>query len=141
MSSVLQRETEPVVSGQPAPKGDPEIGIRRIWGFDYLRVFFMVSVIVGHANLVKGWADDLSVSHGPGPNFWDYFYFHLQSCAVPAFVLVSMVLFLLKTPNWERARARLVNLGYLYGFWVGAWVLYTKAKPERSGWLFRERLI
>lgn len=116
-----------------APAANVTNKVARLCGFDYLRVFFMVSVIVGHANLVKGWAEDRAARVGPGPNLWDYFYFHLQSCAVPAFVLVSMILFLLKTPTWERTRARLTNLGYLYGFWVGAWVLYTKSKPEHPG--------
>ncbi|BCU76917.1 acyltransferase [Luteolibacter sp. LG18] len=94
-------------------------------GFDYLRVFFMISVILNHCNFVT----DLAARSSSGPNLWDFFHLHVQSCAVPVFVLVSMLLFVRKPPSWDRLTERLRKLGYLYVFWVGAWMLYTRAFP------------
>jgi fucose 4-O-acetylase-like acetyltransferase len=41
-----------------------------------------------------------------------------------------MILFCVKTPTWARAWNRIAKLSYLYGFWVGAWVLYSGLRPE-----------
>lgn len=120
----------------------------RIPGFDYLRVFFMISVIAGHANLTVTWAANLEKTVGPVPNFWDYFYFNIQSIAVPTFILISNLLFCLKPVTVGRIKNRLKKLSYLYVFWVGVWVYYTKPEIEMNflsivqfilrggGWLF-----
>jgi surface polysaccharide O-acyltransferase-like enzyme len=133
-----------------APPTKPEAKAEKIHldGFDYLRVFFMMMVLMGHANLFWYMAEQRQHSMGLGPNVWDYLYFEVQSSAVPTFILMSMVLFSLRPPSWSRTVDRVKKLGYLYCFWVGAWVLYAKAKPEPGvlgliefllrggGWLF-----
>lgn len=108
----------------------------------------MVSVITGHANFAVTWAADLAGRIGQGPNFWDYFYFNVQSIAVPTFVLISNLLFCMKPVTWVRTQARLQKLAYLYVFWVGTWVYCTKPVIEMKalsllefilrggGWLF-----
>lgn len=117
-------------------------------GFDYLRVLFMISVVTGHANFAVTWAAHLEQSIGQGPNIWDYFYFNVQSIAVPTFILISCLLFCMKPVTWGRTRARLQKLAFLYIFWVGAWVYYTRPVIEMNflsllefflrggGWLF-----
>lgn len=136
------------------PGNQPELGEpaapakQKFPGFDYLRVCFMVSVITGHANFAVTWAANLEQHIGQGPNFWDCFYFNLQSIAVPTFILVSNLLFCMKPVTKERTLARLQKLACLYIFWVGAWVYYTKPHVEMQalsllefflrggGWLF-----
>jgi hypothetical protein len=117
-------------------------------GFDYLRVFFMVSVIAGHVNLITGLAAQRAGEIGQGPNFWDHFYVDLQSTAVPSFILISTLLFCVKPVTWESTLKRLTKLGYLYIFWVSAWIVHSKPmmKPgvlglielvlRGGGWLF-----
>jgi|GEM_PF-1301374 len=121
---------------------------QKLPGFYYLRVGFMVSVITGHANLVVTWAANLERQIGQGPNIWDFFYFNVQSIAVPTFVLISCLLFCIKPVTPARTVARLQKLAYLYIFWVGTWVYYTKPAIDLSilglltfflrggGWLF-----
>jgi len=125
-------------------------GSKRLYlpGFDYLRVFFMVSVIAGHVNLIIGLAGQRAGVIGPGPNFWDHFYFDVQSTAVPCFILISTLLFCVKPVTWESTLKRLTKLGYLYIFWVSAWIVHSKPilKPgvlglieltlRGGGWLF-----
>ncbi len=108
----------------------------------------MVSVIAGHVNLVTGLACQRAAEIGPGPNFWDHLYFDLQSSAVPSFVLISILLFCMKQVTWESTLKRLLKLGYLYIFWVSAWIVHSKpvVKPgvlgliefilRGGGWLF-----
>lgn len=108
----------------------------------------MVSVIAGHVNLIVGLAAQRAMKIGPGPNFWDHFYFDLQSTAVPCFILISTLLFCLKPITWKSTRKRLTKLGYLYLFWVSAWIVHSKPmmKPgfaglielilRGGGWLF-----
>lgn len=125
-------------------------GSKRLYlpGFDYMRVFFMVSVIAGHVNLITGLAAQRAGEIGPGPNFWDHFYFDVQSTAVPSFILISTLLFCVKPVTWESTLKRLTKLGYLYIFWVSAWIVHSKPilKPgvlglieltlRGGGWLF-----
>ncbi|OYU75807.1 MAG: hypothetical protein CFE32_12860 [Alphaproteobacteria bacterium PA3] len=99
-------------------------------GIDYLRAGFMLSVVFGHANFALYWATVLADKTGPGPNLMDVFYFQVQSTAVPTFILVSILLFCLKPITFARTRSRLVRLGYLYLFWVSAWMYYTKPVIE-----------
>ena len=126
----------------------PDLGGNRLPGFDYLRVCFMLSVISTHANLVISWAVDLEKYVGLGPNFIDFFYLHIQSAAVPTFILLSSFLFCSKPVTWSRTRSRLKKLSFLYIFWVSAWVYYTRPVVEMNflsilelvlrggGWLF-----
>lgn len=102
-------------------------------GFDYLRVFFMMMVLMAHGDMFWDFGFFRQAMVGAGPNVWDYLYYHVQSTAVPSFILMSMILFSMKPPTWERAVDRIKKLAYLYGFWVGAWVLYSKVRPE-PGW-------
>lgn len=99
-------------------------------GFDYLRVFFMMMVLLAHGNFFWDFASKRQESVGAGPNIWDYLYYQIQATAVPSFILMSMVLFSIKPPTWARAADRIKKLAYLYGFWVGAWILYSKLRPE-----------
>jgi len=100
-----------------------------IQGFDYLRVFFMSMVLLAHTNFFATFALKRQAAVGPGPNIWDFLFFQLQSSAVPAFVLMSLLLFSVKTPTWKRSWDRVKKLAYLYVFWVTAWVLYSKSRP------------
>ncbi len=101
-------------------------------GFDYLRVIFMVMVLFAHTDLFAYFGNQYSREHGSGANIWDVLYLQVQSCAVPTFVLMSMVLFCVKPPTLSRAWGRIKKLGYLYGFWVGAWVVYSGLRPAPS---------
>ncbi len=117
-------------------------------GFDYLRVFFMMMVLLGHSGFFYEMALTREKSVGMGHNLWDYLYFEMQSSAVPSFILLSMVLFAIKKPNWASNWDRVKKLGYLYAFWVGAWIIATEVRPEFTflglivfflrggGWLF-----
>jgi surface polysaccharide O-acyltransferase-like enzyme len=117
-------------------------------GFDYLRVFFMSMVLLGHSNFFIDKAASRQEIVGAGPNLWDYLFYGLQASAVPSFILMSMVLFALSKPTFSKTLDRVKKMGYLYCFWVGAWVIYTKARPEPTflgliefflrggGWLF-----
>ncbi len=97
-----------------------------LYGFDYLRVFFMSMVVLGHSEVFL----QFGASCGKNINFWDYAWFEVQSTAVPAFVLISSMLFVMKPPDKRRILDRLAKLGYLYVFWVSAWVIYSKEKPD-----------
>lgn len=99
-------------------------------GFDYLRFFFMIMVLFAHTDFFAYFGNQYEKNHGSGANIWDVLYLQIQSCAVPTFVLMSMVLFCVKKPTWSRAWNRIVKLAYLYGFWVGAWVVYSGLRPE-----------
>lgn len=125
----------PSVNMPPNPPMKP--GKIHLDGFDYLRVFFMMMVLMGHANLFWDMADKREKIIGHGPNIWDFLYFEVQSSAVPTFILMSMVLFSLRPPSWSRTLDRIKKLAFLYCFWVGAWILYTKVKPEPTvlGWI------
>jgi surface polysaccharide O-acyltransferase-like enzyme len=122
-----------------APPANPEekAGKIHLDGFDYLRVFFMMMVLMGHSNLFQYMGVHRQHNIGPGPNVWDYLLYEVQSSAVPSFILMSMVLFSLRPPSWSRTVDRVKKLGYLYCFWVGAWVLYTRSTPEPGvlGWI------
>ena len=108
----------------------PSQDLGHIQGFDYLRVFFMSMVLLAHTNFFATFGDQRQAAIGPGPNIWDLLFFQLQSTAVPAFVLMSLLLFSVKTPTWKRSWDRVKKLAYLYVFWVTAWVLYSKSRPE-----------
>lgn len=101
----------------------------------------MISVISGHANLTVTWAANLEKTMGPGPNIWDYFYFQVQTIAVPTFILISNLLFCLKPITRERIKNRLIKLSYLYIFWVGVWVYYTKPVIETNAWSIAQFLL
>lgn len=104
----------------------------------------MSMVVLGHSEVFL----QFGAACGKGINFWDYAWFDVQSTAVPAFVLISSILFVMKKPDGKRTLDRLVKLCYLYSFWVSAWVIYSKAKPDLNfisilefvlrggGWLF-----
>lgn len=131
--------------GQTAAQAH-ELG--HLQGFDYLRVFFMMMVLMAHGDFFRDLAVKREAVVGVGVNAWDYLFFHVQSTAVPSFILMSMVLFALKTATWGQCVDRVKKLAYLYGFWVGAWVLYSKVRPapgiyeflefafRGGGWLF-----
>jgi peptidoglycan/LPS O-acetylase OafA/YrhL len=128
--------SEPVcrdANGGMETKGDKSnssTGLGHIPGFDYLRVYFMLMVLLAHTNFFSTFGDQRQATIGPGPNLWDIVYFQLQASAVPAFVLMSLLLFSVKIPTWERSWDRVKKLTYLYVFWVGSWVLYSKCRPE-----------
>lgn len=127
--------TEPVTPNISSPEVSPS-QIRHtdshFDGFDYLRMIFMVMVLFAHTDLFAYFGNKHDALYGRGMNIWDLLYLQVQSCAVPTFVLMSMVLFCVKTPTWARAWNRIVKLSYLYGFWVGAWVIHSGLRPELS---------
>ncbi len=132
---VKLNHTKPPISGHELVKSSSkhtsqseEFG--HIQGFDYLRVFFMMMVLLAHGDFFWTFGSQRQALVGAGPNVWDLLYYQVQATAVPSFVLMSMVLFTMKPPTWARAVDRIKKLAYLYGFWVGAWILYTKLRPE-----------
>jgi surface polysaccharide O-acyltransferase-like enzyme len=108
---------------------NPNHDLGHLEGFDYLRVFFMMMVLLAHGDFFWNFGSQRQAAVGAGPNLWDLLYYHIQSTAVPSFILMSMLLFSIKPPTWERAVDRIKKLAYLYGFWVAAWILYTKLRP------------
>lgn len=110
---------------------------KHLHGFDYLRAAFSFLVVLAHSNFFGYFANQWDQAHGAGVNIWDILYFQLQASSVPSFVLMSMLLFALKRPNLALAWKRVGKLFYLYGFWVGAWILQSRLRPEPSiyGWL------
>ena len=131
ISPTIQRDIAALPKERAAELGAIRpAGNHALPGIDYLRAGFMLSVVFGHANFAIHWATVLAAKTGPGPNLADVFYFNVQSTAVPTFILVSILLFCLKPITFARTRSRLVRLGYLYLFWVCAWMYYTKPVIE-----------
>ena len=122
--------------GNPIKSNQSE-GNYHLHGFDYLRATFSFLVVLAHSNFFGYFAKQWDQSHGAGVNIWDILYFQVQASSVPSFVLMSMLLFAIKRPSLALAWKRVGKLFYLYGFWVGAWILQSRLRPEPSvyGWL------
>lgn len=88
----------------------------------------MISVVSVHSGLTLALATNLNASAENSPNFWDFVQLNVQAISVPTFVLISCILFSSKPFTWQRFSSRQLNLFYLYLFWVGTWMYYTK--PE-----------
>jgi len=68
------------------------------------------------------------------PTGFDLLLFNVFSSAVPGFLLISIFLQAIKPQGAERVRRHLTGVFFLYAFWVGAWVLLTRSRPEPTIW-------
>lgn len=101
-------------------------------GLEYLRVFFMISVVAFHSGLATEWAARLQGDAVVRANIFDVISYNLQSVAVPTFFIISNFLFCLKPINRERLTARLVRLASLYVFWVSLMVYHYRPDIDFS---------
>lgn len=96
-------------------------------GFDWLRAGFICFVVCMHLNVMQTMSGQtVSVT------IFDLIHFNLLCVAVPGFLLISHFLLFQKCHTWPDFRTRIKDSISLYLFWVGAWVLVTKSKPEFS---------
>lgn len=86
----------------------------------------MISVVSVHSGFTLALATNYNASKTIAPNIWDYIQFNVQATSVPTFVLISCILFSSKPFTWQRFASRQLSLLYLYIFWVGLWMYYTK---------------
>ncbi len=101
--------------------------INWIPGLDWLRVLFISFVVCMHLNIMQTMS-----RHSLGVTVFDVIYFNLLCAAVPGFLLISSFLLLQKCYSWNDFSKRIKDNGALYLFWVGAWVLVTKSRPDPS---------
>lgn len=106
--------------------------MQRMVGLEYLRVFFMVSVVAFHAGVVTEWAVRWQGDANVRANVFDVLSYNLQSVAVPCFFIISNFLFCLKPINRERLTARLIRLFSLYLFWVSLMVYHYRPEVNFS---------
>jgi peptidoglycan/LPS O-acetylase OafA/YrhL len=106
----------------------------RLYGFDYLRVFAMVMVIANHHYIGNNFIEAKIRSISKSPNFFDLITFQVRPCAVSVFILISMFLFEKRKKTAIELKDRLIEFAYLYGFWVTAWILFSKYRPEPGFW-------
>lgn len=97
-------------------------------GLEYLRVFFMISVVSFHAGLTSEWAAIVQGDAKVRANLFDVISYNLQSVAVPCFFIISNFLFCLKPISHGRLISRLIRLVSLYLFWVSLMVYHYR--PE-----------
>jgi surface polysaccharide O-acyltransferase-like enzyme len=95
-------------------------------GLEYLRVFFMISVVAFHAGLAAEWAVRLQGNAIVSANIFDVISYNLQSVAVPCFFIISNFLFCLKPINRDRLIIRIIRLASLYVFWVSLMVYHYR---------------
>lgn len=98
-------------------------------GFDWLRVSFIVFVLMMHLNVTQS-----MTSESEGITLWDIAYSQILCTAVPGFLFISVFLQSVKHNTSERSWKPLVDLCYLYVFWVMAWTLLTRSRPEPTVW-------
>jgi fucose 4-O-acetylase-like acetyltransferase len=63
---------------------------------------------------------------------FDVIQFNVFCTAVPGFLLISHFLLFQKTDSVIGYWQRILDFVYLYLFWLVAWVMVTKSKPEKS---------
>ena len=113
----------------------------RLYGFDYLRVFAMLMVMANHHYISNNFIEAKIRSISQSPNFFDLILFQVRPCAVSVFILISMFLFEKRKKTAIELKDRLIELAYLYGFWVTAWILYSRYRPEPGLWGLLEFVI
>lgn len=100
-----------------------------VWfsGFDWLRAIFIAFVVSMHLNLTQEFA-----GKGVAITAADLVYSEVFCTAVPGFLLIAVFLQFVKKPDKTATMNQFTGLVYLYAFWVSAWVLLTRARPESS---------
>lgn len=114
-----------------SPRITPEVSSRWLPGLDLLRAVWIFFVLCMHANLTQ----IASIHGGAGDqaDLFDAVRFHLLCAAVPGFLIMSCFLQARKhLSGWSEHKNHLMDLCYLYAFWVGLWVLLTRSRPEMS---------
>ncbi len=101
----------------------------REYGFDWLRAILPFFVIAIHTQAISSFGNLFS-SNENVPNIFDVIQFNLLFLAVPAFLLMSLVLFFKKDQSVRDDLLRIYKLFFLYLFWVGLWLLDTKKMPN-----------
>jgi peptidoglycan/LPS O-acetylase OafA/YrhL len=126
----------------------PKSESSRLNSFDYLRVIAMLMVISNHHYIGNNFIESKIRLISNSPNFLDVITFQVRPCAVSVFILISMFLFEKRQRSVVELKSRLMEFVYLYGFWVSAWILFSKYRPEPGllglvefvfrggGWLF-----
>lgn len=100
-------------------------------GLDLLRVIWIFFVLCMHANVTQ--TASAHFGSGDEADVFDAIRFHLLSAAVPGFLIMSSFLQARKGQlDWNTQKKQLVDLCYLYAFWVGLWVLLTRSRPVLS---------
>lgn len=100
-----------------------------VWfpGFDWLRAMFIAFVVSMHLNLTQEMAGQTV-----GITIPDLVFSQIFCTAVPGFLLIAVFLQFVKKPDAMAVRNHLSGIFYLYAFWVSAWILLTRARPEPS---------
>jgi len=89
--------------------------------FDYLRVFFALSIIAWHTKVLGPTG---LISSQFGFNFKDFIYGSIFLLGVPLFVQISLFLYLLNRENKSKYFIkRILDLFFLYFFWMAALIL------------------
>jgi fucose 4-O-acetylase-like acetyltransferase len=100
-----------------------------VWhnGFDWLRAIFIFFVLLMHMNFTQTMS--MCISHA---TVFDMLNYNVFCLAVPGFLLMSSYLIVTNCITKDLFEKKIKNIISLYLFWVGAWVLVTKSKPEVS---------
>lgn len=118
---MTESETAEAISTHPA----------KPWfmGFDWLRVLFIIFVLLMHLNITQ-----ILACGSTGATIWDVIYSQLLCCAVPGFLFISVFLQTVKHPQPAKPWQQIMELCHLYGFWVLAWTVLTRSYPEPTAW-------
>jgi surface polysaccharide O-acyltransferase-like enzyme len=111
---------------------EEKISKQQMVGLEYLRVFFMISVVAFHSGLSTELAIYMQGGENVHVNIFDVISYNLQSIAVPCFFIISNFLFCLKPISRERLTSRLKRLASLYIFWVALIVYHYRPEVEYS---------
>jgi len=96
-------------------------------GIDWLRAMFIAFIVCMHLNL----AQQLS-GQTVGITIADLVYSQIFCTAVPGFLFIAVFLQFLKKPDSKAVLSLFSGLFFLYVFWVSAWIMLTRARPEPS---------
>jgi surface polysaccharide O-acyltransferase-like enzyme len=115
---------------------------RHITGFDYLRAFSAILVVIWHANGVSF----LGVINPYLQNLVNIFYYNICLLAVPVFFSISLYLFYKKQLISKTffPRTRLMNLIRLYGIWILIGIAFNSLLSRGNyllGLLYVKRLL
>lgn len=100
--------------------------MKRIIGFDYLRIGFSISVVIWHmGGLGKSGIFDITGLNTHTFELSDLLNFHILLLAVPSFILLSSYLFELRCQSTQYFINRLIKYTFLFVFWVFAINLFN----------------
>lgn len=103
---------------------------KRLYGFDYLRVICMCSVLYTHNEISLKYVNQYLNENAPYLHWMDVVCYQLRTCAVPTFMLISLLLFVSKKRTFQDLKNRIATLVYLFLFWSVASILVSRARPR-----------